>query len=397
MPAKGAVLVHNVSRSSSLTPMNRARSAINSLGVQVAGCLLLVGALQATSGALAMEFSLFNPCEANNTLSCQPRILGSGAIERGDTKKLRRMFYAWNKKALDGLSGITFHSPGGSLREGILMGREIRKLNLDTFASARLRAWDGPGGRESVLVEKMYCMSACAYAFAGGVNRHVELGSAIGVHQFASAKPNQNSESTAQVTTTLLRSYLGDMGVRPELVDIASVMAPSEMHILSATEVKQLRLDNTTRHTSGWSIMAMDNGTPLLKQTSEMSIHQEVTVGLYREGPYFLLILNIIHPTDPQLLASFPVGDHPNVEIYVDGKFIETAENTAWKRMPGVAGGFSATVRLDVAALEAIARGREVSLSDNVGGRSLAGIVPYNVPLSSKGLAEGVRLLRRTN
>lgn len=307
------------------------------------------------------------------------------------------MFDAWDKKALDSLSGITFHSPGGSLGEGILMGREIRKLNLNTFASARLRAWDGPGGRESVLVEKMYCMSACAYAFAGGVNRHVELGSAIGVHQFASATPTRNSESTAQVTTTLLRSYLRDMGVHPDLVDIASLMAPSEMHILSATEVKRLRLDNTTRHTSGWSIHAMDNGTPLLKHTSEMSVGQEVTFGLYREGSYFLLYLSIIHSMSPQLLALFPVGTHPNVEIWVDNKLIEAAEDTAWERMAGVAGGFSATVRLDMAALEAIARGRKVTLSDNVGGRALAGIVPYNVPLSTKGLAEGVRLLRRTN
>jgi len=351
----------------------------------------------ATRGVLAMEFSLFNPCEANNTLSCQPRILGRGAIEPGDTKKLRRIFDVWNKKALDGISGIVFHSPGGSLGEGMLMGREIRKLNLDTFASARLRAWDGPGGHESILVANMYCMSACAYAFAGGVNRHVELGSAIGVHQFASSILNRNSESSAQITTTLLRSYLVDMGVRPELVDIASLMAPSEMHILNATEVKRLRIDNTTRHTSAWSIIATDNGTPFLKHTSEMSVDQEVTFGLSREGSYFLLILNIIHPKNSQFLALFPAGAHPNVEIFVDEKLIKTTENTAWKRIAGVTGGFSSTVRLDIVALEAIARGREVILYDNMGGRSLAGIVPYNVPLSTKGLAEGVRLLQRAN
>lgn len=377
--------------------MNRARTATRSLGVRAARYLILMGALLATSGALAMEFRLFNPCEANNTLSCQPRILGSGAIEPGDTKKLRRMFDAWSEKALDGLSGITFHSPGGSLGEGILMGREIRKLNLDTFASPRLRAWDGPGGRESVLIDNMYCMSACAYAFAGGVNRYVEPGSAIGVHQFASAVPNRNGESTAQVTTTLLRVYLGDMGVRPELVDIASVMAPSEMHILSAKEVKRLRLDNTTRYTSGWSIIATENGTPLLMQTSEMSVGQEVSVGLLREGSYVLLMLSIIHPADPQLLELFPVGTHPDIEILVDENRIETTAGSAWKRIAGVAGGFSATVRLDMAALEAFARGGEVTLYDEVGGRSLAGIVPYNVPLSTKGLAEGLRLLRRTN
>lgn len=377
--------------------MNFTHYSIQSLGVQVARCLIVVGALQTTGSALAMEFSLFNPCEANKTLSCQPRILGAGAIQPGDTQKLRRMFDTWNEKLLDGMSGITFHSPGGSLIEGVLMGREIRKLNLDTFASASLRAWDRPGGRESVLVEEMYCMSACAYAFAGGVNRHVEQGSAIGVHQFASVTPSLNSESRAQVTTTLLRSYLSDMGVRPELVDIASMMAPNEMHILSATEVKRLRLDNTTRRTSGWSILATEDGTPLLMQTSEMGVGQEVTVGLSREGSYFLLILNIEHPADPQLLDSFPIGSHPDVEVFVDENLHKATEDTAWKRIPGVSGGFSATVRLDSAALEAFARAREVILYDNVGGKSLAGIVPYNVPLSTKGLAEGIRLLRRTN
>jgi hypothetical protein len=132
-------------------------------------------------------------------------------------------------------------------------------------------------------------------------------------------------------------------------------------------------------------------------QTSEMSVGQEVTVGLLREGSYVLLILNIIHPTDPQLLKSFPVGAHPDVEILVDDNLIETTAGSAWKRIAGVAGGFSATVRLDMAALEAFARGGEATLYDKVGGRSLAGIVPYNLPLSTKGLAEGLRLLRRTN
>lgn len=363
----------------------------------VAKGILVLAAMLVVSGAKAMNFTLYNPCEGNNTLTCQPRILGTGVIVVGDAKKLRRMVDAWSKKAVDGLSGITFHSPGGNLYEGVRIGQEIRKIKMDTFATVRLSAWDSPGGREKVLVEKMHCMSACVYAFAGGFNRKIEPGSILGVHQFASVAPNQDSESKAQVTTTLLRAYLEEMGVRPELLDVASLKTASELHILSPNDIKGFRLDNTARQATGWSIIALSNGTPLLMQTAEMYIDQDVTVSLYRSGNSFVLRLNIVSGDEPTLLSIFPVGRHPDVEIWADDILITAEPHTEWRQQPGVSRGFTSSVRLKLSDVEAIARSQDVILKDNCGGRRLAGIVPYDLTLSSKGLTEGIQLLRRAN
>lgn len=65
---------------------------------------------------------------------------------------------------------IWFNSPGGAALEGPFMGRAIRKRNL----AVRLR-------------KEHACISACSYAFLGGVIRIVEPGAYYGVHMFSGA------------------------------------------------------------------------------------------------------------------------------------------------------------------------------------------------------------------
>lgn len=70
---------------------------------------------------------------------------------------------------------VWFNSPGGAAMEGPYMGRVIRARNL----AVRLRSDHA-------------CISACSYAFLGGVVRTVEPGAYYGVHMFSgTGNPHQ--------------------------------------------------------------------------------------------------------------------------------------------------------------------------------------------------------------
>src|ERR1700680_685406 len=70
---------------------------------------------------------------------------------------------------------IRLHSPGGSLIAGIELGQLFRTRGFDTEVGSDL--WDPNGEPKNwrVSVRKPgYCVSACAYAFLGGVERTLD-------------------------------------------------------------------------------------------------------------------------------------------------------------------------------------------------------------------------------
>jgi hypothetical protein len=78
---------------------------------------------------------------------------------------------------------ITFESQGGNIVAAIKLGRIIRLLQLDT-----------------VQLKRLYCASACALAFLGGVQRVAESGS-IGFHQ--SSFENSTQLTSEQMVSTV--------------------------------------------------------------------------------------------------------------------------------------------------------------------------------------------------
>ncbi|CAM5518207.1 hypothetical protein MAUB1S_08647 [Mycolicibacterium aubagnense] len=123
---------------------------------------------------------------------------------------------------------VVFNSEGGNVMTAIRLGRLIRTAGLNTY---QLRQID--------------CVSACALAFMGGVNRAAEPGS-IGVHR-SSFSPDA-SVSTAdavagvQALTANIITYLNDMGVDPKLLALALSYDRSDMRYLSSSEMADLRV-----------------------------------------------------------------------------------------------------------------------------------------------------------
>lgn len=349
--------------------------------------------------AHAMQFTLHDPCGGGNAAYCSPRILGTGAITSDDARKLRALVQKWLKDS-GGFSGITLHSPGGSLQGGMLLGREIRRLNLDTIGARSFTEWTRGRGepQESVLVPRVECHSACVYAFAGGMARAVEDGAIFGVHQFASAAPNLSGESGAQVTVVLLRAYLQEMGVSPALLDMASLVPASGIRLLTSAEMRRVRLDNITKASSIWKVVATEGGQALVTKTQELDYNRTLHVSVWRSGNH--LMMHVLIELDKGMradrLALFPSGSQPKLVLSVGERSFRAAPVIAWRRAANTTGiTYEAAASLSAEAIDALVSARSVSLEDELFGKSWSDIGPWDVALGVDGLADSILLLRR--
>jgi hypothetical protein len=135
---------------------------------------------------------------------------------------------------------VLLNSPGGNLRAGLELGRAIRARGISTV----IGRWDdtgrtseqkevGVGGK----VVKGECLSACSYAFLGGVIRALSKGSRIGFHQFAlpggGELKGQGGLSSGQQISAFLISYIIEMGADARLFSLASSAVRQQHDVLS--------------------------------------------------------------------------------------------------------------------------------------------------------------------
>ncbi|MBX5182261.1 hypothetical protein HJB88_06330 [Rhizobium sp. NZLR5] len=124
---------------------------------------------------------------------------------------------------------ISFDSPGGNVVTAISFGRAIRALNART-----------------IQIRAMECASACAFAFAGGVERFAEPGS-IGVHRVSLSDDipmDKNlAVSTVQLLTGEIIGYLTDMGVSPNLLQLSLSIDSTDIRYLTAAEMRDWNIN----------------------------------------------------------------------------------------------------------------------------------------------------------
>jgi hypothetical protein len=109
-----------------------------------------------------------------------------------------------------------------------------------------------------------YCLSACAYAFLGGVERSMIPGSRYGLHQFAGkcATPEECMKSSQEKFGTLL-AYVQKMGADPALLTAASVAGPDSFAFLPMEDLDRYRVLYTPVEES-WVLHQDDDGRTLL-------------------------------------------------------------------------------------------------------------------------------------
>lgn len=219
-------------------------------------------AVCSTRTALALEFQV--QANGGNCNECV-WVLASGAIEPGDTEKLKAFI-----KRERPPSNMRFNSPGGNLGEALKLGRFLRLQRWDTFVGEESVLV--PGGGLDTRDQESICYSACVYAFAGGVHRKAEE-NAIGVHQFdkelrsderaSSAEGRDTDISAAQGLVAVLNAFVEEMGVSTELVTLASLVPPAEIYQLSRSELLSFKLDNTSAEPAAgaaWDVVPAQDG-----------------------------------------------------------------------------------------------------------------------------------------
>jgi hypothetical protein len=131
-------------------------------------------------------------------------------------------------------AAVYLNSPGGSLVGAMALGRVFRQHGFATVVGAR----NATTGRLMTGV----CYSACPFAFAGGIRRHLEAGSVIGVHRAENRLPVPDEAGFQQHVAHDTKFYLAEMGISEQLIGIMAQVPHDAIRMLSLDEAEQLRL-----------------------------------------------------------------------------------------------------------------------------------------------------------
>ena len=155
---------------------------------------------------------------------------------------------------------LLIHSPGGSVNSSIAFGRILRKLGAVVVVARAMDVGQMPrataGRKDLGLAPNLRfmsgtCASACVYALAGGMKRVVPPESRIAVHRMAgnighfdvATREFENRQVYAGATElNALTTYIQDMGVSPDLVDMAESVPHESARILTTKEIRKLGL-----------------------------------------------------------------------------------------------------------------------------------------------------------
>jgi hypothetical protein len=120
---------------------------------------------------------------------------------------------------------LTFHSPGGSVRDAMAMAERLREDELNTHIAAF-----------------GYCASSCPLAFSGGVERTVTGEVWFGVHQVFTSDAQvgtlQDGMAGAQHISSQAQQLLDDMGVDPRAWIHAMATPKEELYLFTDEELE---------------------------------------------------------------------------------------------------------------------------------------------------------------
>lgn len=289
---------------------------------------------------------------------------------------------------------IDLNSPGGNLMGGIELGRMIREQGLITRVAAyeqRARGAEYWDPRE----EPGICMSACALAFLGGEDRHLNENSVLGFHQFSSTGNSTGqfadiytTETTTQIIAGIVHDYIETMGISPTLFANMSVTVPEEMYIPTAQELSALNIipadafQNFTMEPSAEGVIAHST---FLGNVEGRNIVSQITAYCRDGAPYLLLSQPENHRVLDQRwlnLASEMLGGFslwvPPGEIQIDYPASSVELRTGGKQV--------AEIRLD-------ARGRDILLQGAKGSVQLPAALGTGMFFEIKPTEEDKRIL----
>lgn len=214
----------------------------------------------------SMEFVRFIPCFGNASF-CAPRLLARGEIDAQTPARLEHALEGFDFKPT-----IVFDSPGGSVVAGLRLGEIIRRHGLSTEVGPEYTEEVFLPGKQSTEIRPVardpVCLSACAYAFMGGVSRTLVEGGRLGVHQFQGGVADQ--EAVAQSLVSVISQYMLSMGIDRDVLDVAGLTRADDITLISRSDAIAYNLDNQTPPKGRWELTALDGGYRAVKTSQQL-------------------------------------------------------------------------------------------------------------------------------
>jgi hypothetical protein len=211
---------------------------------------------------------------------CSEWIVGDGRFVFGTTDKFRAVLKRAGTRKLP----VFFNSPGGEVRAATSLGRLLRQRGMTAgvgksapIACAGLTE-DPCDKLKNKSEEPMparlagfgaQCNSACVYALIGAKTREVPPNAIVGVHAvsltlkvkvlrgpaLSQARLKAMARARLSDVNENLRDYVEEMGIDPELFDLALGTSPKEVYVLSRDEIATYGIDTRKSVESPWSIV----------------------------------------------------------------------------------------------------------------------------------------------
>jgi len=295
----------------------------------------------------AMTFEMQERCIAGLAPQCQKVLLAVGQIDK-DTPA---QFSAVANNLPQG-TWVALSSPGGSLVGGLKLGLLIRELGLNTTIG-------------STDYSPPNCISACAYAFAGGISRHLTEGSKYGIHQFKGTEKAIGDGESQKISATIA-NYLDQMGVDRHLLDYAQVTASDKVNVLSLAQARLLKVDNTGQSpyprwrleaTPNGQLIAINNPTSVSgKPPATLALAQlpKPSSGVEKKSAEIKTVFVIFYKSDDANLFNQKI-EH---QLLINQKSYPLKQTEEWQRKPN---GYQASFIGSKDALEALYQAPEES------------------------------------
>lgn len=144
-----------------------------------------------------------------------------GEITKGDATR----FPKWvtdNIKNGDKIAGVSLDSPGGSVREALLLAEGVRRTEIPTIV--------GPGEK---------CVSACFLVFSAGEKRFASKEAYIGVHSLVIEGEGENLDAKGS-TLDLARTAIEKFSVPPSIVGRMVTTPPDKVYWLNRADLDEM-------------------------------------------------------------------------------------------------------------------------------------------------------------
>jgi hypothetical protein len=147
---------------------------------------------------------------------------------------------------------VRLNSEGGGVGAAVTLGEIFRARGFATeVGSSKLNLESVPtaGSENGYTKTPGVCVSACAFAFLGGIDRTLDPDSKLGFHRafFGTGKPTAND---AQELIAALLLYIVNMGVDARLIVLATEASPNELRLIRSDEARDLRVTTVELPTS---------------------------------------------------------------------------------------------------------------------------------------------------